>query len=89
MDMLFRVLTICLAMVTGFKVYSPQAESLPGVTYSDTLTHLFVTLLKPGFLHSMRHGTSYPVYKYISFGNWVQKQAAYCVISLNGHAYHE
>ncbi len=36
----------------------------------------------------MAHGTSYPVHKYISLGNWVQKQAANCVIFLNGHAYH-
>ncbi len=40
--------------------------------------HLFVTLLKQGFFHSMAHGTSYPMYKYISLGNWVQKQAAQC-----------
>ncbi len=49
--------------------------------------HLFVTLLNQGFLHSMTHETSYPVYKYVSLGNWVQKQAANCVIFLNGHAY--
>ena len=37
--------------------------------------------IKPNmFLHSLAHETSYPVYKYISLGNWVQKQAENCVI---------
>ena len=46
--------------------------------------HLFVRFFA---IFSMAHVTSYPLYKYISLGNWVQKQAANCVIFLNGHAY--
>ncbi len=82
---LFIILYIAVSnAVMGTQCFVAEFKAALGIWYWTV--HLFA---KQGFLHSMAHRTSYPVYKYISLGNWVQKQVANCLIFRNGHAYHE